>query len=79
MITNKNEATTMVIYLRLIYDAILNANSMVQHLIQIENGIIKHVDMNVKIIVHARKIIVRVLAYIFVRVISISKVLLILQ
>ena len=36
-----------------IVDAILNANSIVHYVIQIENGIIKHVDVNVKIIIHA--------------------------
>ena len=36
-----------------IVDAILNANYIVHYVIQIENGIIKHVDVNVKIIIHA--------------------------
>ena len=57
----------------------MNADSEVQHVIQIKNGIIKHVDMNVKIIISAKKIIVRILAHVFVRIVSILKVLLILQ
>ena len=35
---------------------IVNANSIVQCVIQINNGIIKHVNVNVKIILRARKI-----------------------
>ena len=34
---------------------IANVNSIVQHVIQIKNGIIKHVNMNVKIMVSAKK------------------------
>ena len=34
---------------------IVNVNSIVQHVIQIKNGIIKHVNVNVKIIVSAKK------------------------
>ena len=34
---------------------IVNANAIVQHVIQIKNGIIKHVNVNVKIIVSAKK------------------------
>ena len=36
-----------------ILHVILNANSRVQDVIQIKNGIIKHVNVNVKIIVYA--------------------------
>ena len=46
---------------------ILNANSKVQHVIQIKNGIIKHVNVNVKIIVSAKEIIAGILAHVFVR------------
>ena len=52
MITNKNEAKAM----RNIFHLIVNAISIVQHAIQIKNGIIKHVNMNVKIMVNAKKI-----------------------
>ena len=34
---------------------IVKINSIVQHVIQIKNGIIKHVNMNVKIMVSAKK------------------------
>ena len=37
---------------------IVNANSIVQHLIKIKNGMIKHVNMNVDIIMSVKKIIV---------------------
>ena len=49
---------------------IVNANSIEQHVIQIKNGIIKHVNVNVKIIVHTKKIIVGIPAHIFVRIAS---------
>ena len=44
--------------------------------IQIKNRLIKHVNVNVKIIVHAIKIIVGTLTHAFVRMVTISKVLL---
>ena len=50
-----------------IFYAIADANSIEQHVIQIKNGIIKHVNMNVSIIVSANKIIVGILAHVFVR------------
>ena len=34
---------------------IVNANSIVQYVIQIKNGILKHVNLNVKIIASAKK------------------------
>ena len=55
-----------------------NANSIVQHVIQIKNGIIKHANMNVKTIISAKKIIVGFLAHVFLRIANIYKVLLIL-
>ena len=36
-----------------ILHVILNANSRVQYVIQIKNGITKHVNVNVKLIVYA--------------------------
>ena len=45
---------------------IVNANSIVQHVIQNKNRIIKHVNVNVKIIVSANKNIVGILAHVFV-------------
>ena len=58
---------------------IVNANSIVQYVIQIKNGIIKHVNENVKIIVLGKKITVGILVHIFVRATSISIVLLVIQ
>ena len=46
-------------------------NSIVQHVIQIKNGIIKHVNKNVKIMVSAKKIIFGILAHTFARIASI--------
>ena len=54
-----------------IFQAVVNANSIVQHVIQNKNGIIKHV----KII--SVKNILGILAHVFVIIVSIWKVLLI--
>ena len=54
-----------------IFHVIVNARSIVQHVIQIKNGIMINVNVNVKIIVRAKKIIVRILAHVFVRIGSI--------
>ena len=59
-----------------IFHVIVNANSIVRHIIKIKNGIIKYVNVNVKIIISAKKIIVEILAQVFVRIVSIFKVLL---
>ena len=40
----------------------VNANSIVQHVIQIKNGINKHDNVSVKLIVSAKNIIVGILA-----------------
>ena len=58
---------------------IINANSIVQNVIQIKNGTTKHVSMSGKFIVSAKKIIVRILVHIFARIVSIQKVLMVLQ
>ena len=50
---------------------IVNANSIVQYVIQIKNGIIKYVKVNSKIIVITIKIIVGILAHAFVRTVRI--------
>ena len=50
---------------------IVNANSIIQHLIQNKNEITKHVSVNVKMIVNAKKIIAGILAHAFVRIVSI--------
>ena len=50
---------------------ILNADSIVQYVIQIKNGIIKHINVNVKIIVVAKKIIVGILPHVSVTIVSI--------
>ena len=50
---------------------IVNANSILQHVIQIKNGIMEHVNASVKIIVSAKKIIVGIRAHVFVRIASI--------
>ena len=44
-----------------------NANSVVQHVTQIKSGITKHVNVNIKIIISAQKIIVEILADVFVK------------
>ena len=50
---------------------ITNANSIVQHVIQIKNGIMEYVNVSVKIIKHAKKIIVGILAHARARTVSI--------
>ena len=50
---------------------IVNANLIVQHVIKIKNGSIKHVNVNVKIITSAKNIIVRILAHVSVQIASI--------
>ena len=67
IITRTNEAKTLVN----IFHVIVNTNSIEQHVIQISNGILKHVNVNVKIIVSAKKIIVVILAHTLVRIASI--------
>ena len=48
-----------------------NANSIVQYVIQIKNEIRKFFNINVKVIVSAKEIIVGILANVFVRIVSI--------
>ena len=62
-----------------IFHLVVNANSIVQHVIQIKNGIMKHVNVSVKFIISAKKILVGILAHVSLRIASIQKVLLILQ
>ena len=50
---------------------IANVNLIVQHLTQNKNGVIKHVNVNVKIILSAKKTIVVILAHVFVRIVNI--------
>ena len=64
-----------------IFHMIVNASSIVQHVIQINNGIMsmEYVNVIVKIIGSVKSIIVGILPHVFVRISSIEKVLLILQ
>ena len=50
---------------------IVNSNSIVQHVIHIKNGIMKIANVSLKIIIHAKKTIVGILAYVFARMLSI--------
>ena len=63
MMTYINEAKTMITF--------VSANSIVQFAIQIKNGLTKLVNVNLKVIVHAKKIIVGILAHVFVRKVNI--------
>ena len=49
----------------------VNANSIVQYVLQIKNGITKHTNVNVKIIASAKKIITGILAHVSGRILSI--------
>ena len=46
----------------------VNANSIVQYVIQIKNGLIKRINVNVKVILRAKEIIVGIVAHAFVRI-----------
>ena len=50
---------------------VVNANSLVQHVIKIKSQIIKHANVSVKIIVHAKNIIVGIIAHILMKMVSI--------
>ena len=54
-----------------IFNATVNGNSIVQHVVQIKNGIIKHVNVNVKTNIRGEKIIVGILAPVFMSIVSI--------
>ena len=54
---NKNEGKTMAYKICFIFHATENSNSIVQHLLQIKSGIMKHVNVNVKTILSAKAII----------------------
>ena len=58
MITKKNEAKTMRKHISCDCKCTTVLHSVVQHVIQVKNGIIKQVNTNVKIIISAKKIIV---------------------
>ena len=75
MITNKNEAKAMTEHTSC--DCKCKFNSEICN--WNKNGIIKHVNVNVKIVLSAKKVIAGILAHIFVRIASIQKVLLMLQ
>ena len=58
----------------------VNSNSIVEHVIQIKNGIKKLVNVNVEMIVSVKKITrTRILGHVFVRIANIQNVFLILQ
>ena len=75
VITNKNEAKTMAKHIP--RDCKCKFNSTTCNSNQKWNN--KHVNVNVKIMISAKKVIVGILAHIFVRIASIEKILQILQ
>ena len=54
-----------------IFHVILNENLIEQHEVQNKNGITKHVNGNVKMIISVKKIISGMLAHVFLRIVSI--------
>ena len=54
-----------------IFHVILNGNSIVQHIIQIKNGILINVNVSLKSVISAKKIIAGILAHVFVTIVSI--------
>ena len=69
MTTNDDKAKAMTEYISC--DCKCKFNLQIQCVIQIENGIIKNVNVNIKIIVSVKKIIFEILVHAFVRIISI--------
>ena len=67
IIANKNEAKAM----ENIFHMIVNAVSLKQYVIQMKNGITKHVNVNVKNTVHTRSNIVGILSLRLMRKVSI--------
>ena len=68
MITRINEVKTMVKH---ILCNTANANSTVQHVIQIKDGIMINVNISVKSMMRAKQDIVGILAHVFVRTLDI--------
>ena len=54
-----------------IFDMIINPNSMIQHMIEIKNGLMTNVNMSVKNIALAKKIIAGILVHVFMSIVSI--------
>ena len=54
-----------------IFHVIVNANSIKKQVIQIKNGILKLFNVNLKILISIKKIIVGIPAQVFVRIVSI--------
>ena len=54
-----------------IFHVIVNGNSIVQHIIQITNGILINVNVSLKSVISAKKIMAGILAHVFVRIVSI--------
>ena len=69
MITNIDEAKTITKHISCDYE--FNTNSIVQHVVQNKNRIIKHINVNVKNIISAKEIIVGILTNVFTRIASI--------
>ena len=44
---------------------------IVKHVIQIKNGIIKHVNVNLKLIISVKEILIAIIARVFVRILTI--------
>ena len=53
------------------FNSIVNASLVVQHVIQIKNGIMVHVNVSVKIIAREIRIMAEILPDVFVRMVSI--------
>ena len=52
---------------------VVYASSILQHVIKTKDGIMKYANLNVKIIVSAKKIRVGILAHVFVRIVIFKK------
>ena len=70
MITRISEVKTMVKHILPLHNT-ANANSTVQHVIQVKNGIMINVSISVKSMMRAKQDIVGILAHVFVRTLDI--------
>ena len=64
-----NEVKTVI--LKSIFHGRINTSSIVQHVIQIKNGIMIDVNVSAKSITQTKKIIVRILRHVFKRIVGI--------
>ena len=53
------------------FRVIVNESLMLKHVIHIKKGVMKHVNVSVKIILSAKMITIKILAHVFVKMVNI--------